>query len=455
MSGKPRILSCRAGLLLLALTACGDESTVEPTGRGSMVVVVQTSGPDQDPDGYSLVLDDTTNLALPVAGTTTFTDLSIGEHALELTGLSTNCSPAGAPPTSVTIAAETDATVDIDVTCTKLLPYDLAYHHGGDLYLHPATGEQPIQLTRDSASYAPTWSPDGRRLAFTKLTGTFDQGRAHDLYVMDADGAGIVQLTSGTDIDDSQPEWSPDGSLILFTRRRLLEGGTDLYTIRPDGSDLKNLTPDAGADDHGDWSPDSRQIAFVSDRRGTEVWYGGVIEVLHVMNADGSSVRLVGDGMEWRGTHLGPDWSPDGTRIVFWTFTGFAMRLFEERISYQINADGTDLIELGGSYTAPQWSPDGSRILMTQIEQNPNYDFSRLVVQEVLSGEVRRLLPDPLSQQAGGVWSPDGELIAFCSYGEPGSDQEFGMFITAPDGTGVAQVLPYCVQQLAWRPRVP
>ena len=77
MSGKPRILSCRAGLLLLALTACGDESTVEPTGRGSMVVVVQTSGPDQDSDGYSLVLDDTTNLALPVAGTTTFTDLSM------------------------------------------------------------------------------------------------------------------------------------------------------------------------------------------------------------------------------------------------------------------------------------------------------------------------------------------------------------------------------------------
>ena len=456
MSGMPGILPCRTAVLLLALTACGDESPVEPAGRGSMVVVVQTSGPVVDPDGYTLVLDDTASHSLPVAGTTKIMDLSAGEHALELTGLSTNCSPA-ALPTSVTVSADADATVNIDVACTKLLPYDLAYQYAGDIYLLPATGEPPIQFTSDSANSAPTWSPDGRRLAFQKRTWSGDQGTAHDLYVMDADGTGIVQLTSGMDLNDTQPQWSPDGSLILFCRENFTEGGTDLYTIRPDASDLKNLTPGEGLDDDGDWSPDGRQIAFVSHRSVTISVWGYRIRGLHIMNADGSNVRHLGEGMEWRGDHRQPDWSPDGSRIVFYTFTGFGMRRFEEWWSYQINADGTDLIELGANYAAPRWSPDGSLILMTQIEFSHSIDdfTSRLVVREVSSGDVRPLNPDPQSTQNLGVWTPDGELALFCATGDTQSEPTHSLFVTAPDGTGLVEVLPYCPNQLTWRPSVP
>jgi hypothetical protein len=198
----PRLAARSA--LLLAVTACGHESPEEPTASGSLVVVVQTAGPDPDPDGYTLVLDGTANHSLPLAGTIRITHLSIGAHALELTGLATNCLPAAALPPSVAITAETDATVDIDVTCTKFLRYDLAYSHEGDIYRRPATGEPPIQLTSDGISYAPAWSPDGRRLAIQKRTGSFPQGDAYDLYVMDADGAGVVQLTSGTDISNTQ-----------------------------------------------------------------------------------------------------------------------------------------------------------------------------------------------------------------------------------------------------------
>jgi Tol biopolymer transport system component len=462
MSSLPTVLARCAGFLLLTLSACREESSVEPAGSGSMVVVVQTSGPGMDPDGYTLVLDDTASHSLPVAGSTTLTDLSVGEHALELTGLSTNCSPVAALPPSVTIAVDADATVHIDVTCTKLLPYDLAYQYAGDIYLLPATGGPPLQLTRDSISYRPTWSPDGRRLAFEKLTGSFPQGRAHDLYVMNVDGTDILQLTSGTDLGDTQPEWSPDGSLILFSRRMVLEGGTDLYTIRPDGSDLRNLTTGAGyEDDHGAWSPDGRQIAFVSDRRGTVSVWGGVINELHVMNVDGSRVRpLGGDGMEWRGNHLGPEWSPDGSRIVFWTVTGFGIRLFEEAWSYQINADGTNLIELGAyHYGGPRWSPDGSQILMTESRSHPTHETARLVVRGVSSGDVRPLHPvdSQFHTESEGVWSPDGELIAFCDgrYSNTQYEPLYGMFVIAPDGTGLAEVLPYCARQLAWRPSVP
>jgi Tol biopolymer transport system component len=443
MSGLPTVLARRAWFLLLALTGCREENPVEPTGGGSMVVVVQTSGPGMDPDGYTLVLDDTVTHSLPVAGTTTITELSAGEHALELTGLSTNCSPAAAPPSSVTIAADADASVDIDVACTNILPYDLAYEYQRDIYLLPATGEPPIQFTSDSENFALTWSPDGRRLAFQKTIRRVDQSPDSDLYLIDVDGSGLVQLTSGTDLHDSHPEWSPDGSLILFTRRTA-ERVYSLYTIRPDGSGLTNLTPGLGSAEYGDWAPDGRQIAFVS---GT----------VSVMNADGSNVRHLGEGMEWRGQHFEPDWSPDGSRIAFWTFSP-GMRQLQESWSYQINADGSNLIELGAyNYASPQWSPDGSLILMTELEFDPSIDdyTARLVVREVSSGDVRPLNPDPQAPQSLWVWTPDGEMVLFCSSSDAQSEPTYSLFVTAPDGTGLVKLLPYCPYPLTWRPSVP
>jgi dipeptidyl aminopeptidase/acylaminoacyl peptidase len=107
------------------------------------------------------------------------------------------------------------------------------------------------QLTDDANnSYAPAWSPDGYYIAFVS-----DRRVDTDLYVMNADGTGERLLTLSDDrFEERDPAWSPDGSWIAFSSNR---GGAlfDLYLIRPDGSDLQQVTVDRGENRYVTWMP--------------------------------------------------------------------------------------------------------------------------------------------------------------------------------------------------------
>jgi len=141
---------------------------------------------------------------------------------------------------------------------------------------------------------APAWSPDGSKIAFTRYG-----ANASDIYVMNADGSGIVQLTN-TPGNDDQPAWSPDGSKIAFSSTR--DGNHEIYVMNAtDGSGLVRLTNDPLWDDHPAWSPDGAKIAFSK------------YSTIYVMNAtDGSGlVRLT------TGWDDDPTWSPDGSQIAF------------------------------------------------------------------------------------------------------------------------------------------
>ncbi len=100
----------------------------------------------------------------------------------------------------------------------------------------------------------PTWSPDGKRLAFVRPVGN----RAH-LFVANATrGASAVQLTEGAD-DDAQPAWSPDGSSIAFCSAPVSQGiarNANLFVIRPDGSGLRQITEGDSDACRPAWSPD-------------------------------------------------------------------------------------------------------------------------------------------------------------------------------------------------------
>jgi Tol biopolymer transport system component len=136
----------------------------------------------------------------------------------------------------------------------------------------------------------PRWSPDGTKIVFSRMAGTqkFDNGAA--VFVVDADGTNLHQLSAAS-LPARLPDWSPDGSRIVFTSNVwtcCTQGGTmrhvsDVYTVRPDWTDLRRLTSDGNAIE-ATWTPDGRILFVTGGSNESGLW---------VMNADGSNARLL------------------------------------------------------------------------------------------------------------------------------------------------------------------
>jgi Tol biopolymer transport system component len=176
-------------------------------------------------------------------------------------------------------------------------------HVNWDLYVLRADGTEARLTTQTGADALPVWSPDGTRLAFSSSPGIDKEGNL-DIWVMNADGSGPVQLTDHL-ADDRRAVWSPDGTHLAFTSER--DGNKEIYLMGADGAGLLNLTNHPGHDSQPAWSPDGTRIAFTSTRQGngTDLW---------VMNADGSNPTIL---RHLRGNQRHATWSPSGNRIAF------------------------------------------------------------------------------------------------------------------------------------------
>lgn len=162
------------------------------------------------------------------------------------------------------------------------------------------------QLTDDSVFNAgfPSYSADGKEVVFRIANEDPNSASLGGLAVLNLETRQLRRITSGY---DNMPIWSPDGSRILFNRGVKNPGSIwsnfDLYTVRPDGSDLQRLTDHPASDGHAVWTPDGRQILYNSGQAGyrdeachydqTFQPYGQ----LFVMNADGSGKRQITDNI--------------------------------------------------------------------------------------------------------------------------------------------------------------
>lgn len=253
------------------------------------------------------------------------------------------------------------------------------------------------------------------RLAFTRYDGDGGNGQ---IYVMNADGSGLVKLSSSTAHDDQYPAWSPDHARIAFVSNR--DGNDEIYVMNADGTSPARLTNDAAHDWYPVWSPDGTRIAFTTDRDGN--WE------IYVMNADGSGpTNLTNDpSLDF---HCA--WSPDGSKIVFSSDRGGVPQI------YTMSPDGTGVTDLTNDTipsTQPSYSPDGSKIVYT-ASVGVGADFQIFVMNADGSGQQ--------SLSTGGhwdwfaAWSPDGTKIAFTTNRDGGNEE---IYVMNADGTNPVDV---------------
>lgn len=118
-----------------------------------------------------------------------------------------------------------------------------------DVYVTAADGSAPRRLTTDpGGDSSPTWSPDGRRLAFERGTGRDETSK--DIWTMTATGAAQRRLTTTPGVD-AGPSWSPDGRQIAFTSGR--DGNHEIYRMRADGTRQKPTVRRPALDPSPDW----------------------------------------------------------------------------------------------------------------------------------------------------------------------------------------------------------
>ena len=274
-------------------------------------------------------------------------------------------------------------------------------------------GTEQQRLTSDRlATSDPAWSPDGRRIAFTRNQ---DEGESttftsDEVFVMDADGGDVRQLTpEEIGLSSGQPTWSPDGSEIAYVRGESVASVVpsrygDLFVVHDDGGERRRITD--GPDTDPDWSPDGRAIAFT---RGENLSNSKANDDLYVLDlATGATHQL---------TRTPPGifeaaaaWSPDGSQIAFTRRTDTSQ--FDGTASiYVIDRDGTGeklVLEHKLFAYAPYslaWSPDGRSIA---FETSSLIGCTSISVIGINGGSPHPLTTctRPIESSAAPVWRP-------------------------------------------------
>jgi Tol biopolymer transport system component len=234
---------------------------------------------------------------------------------------------------------------------TKVV-YAKGFENKLEIWVVRADGAHHRQVTDNrKLDQWPSWAPASRKVVVQRYNA--DHIHASRLFIVRADGSGERGLTDG--YIDRCPDWAPDGSRIAFDRFQ----GADIYSIKPNGSGLKQLTSGPGDDIGAKWSPDAHRILFTRsiDQERTN---------LYVMKRDGTNVSQVTNTEYGEGNYA---WSPNGKRIAF---------IASDSI-WVMKSDGSDVTRVAGNVghpdVAPSWSRDGRRITYTRVTDDRSDDI--------------------------------------------------------------------------------
>jgi Tol biopolymer transport system component len=282
-----------------------------------------------------------------------------------------------------------------------------------------------------------TWSPDGRRLAASRRIETAER----DLFSIRPDGRDMRRLTDSR-ADENSPVLSPDGRFVAFVRNRPTRGpliAYDLYATPVTGGRVVRLARNAGK---AVWAPDSHAICFV--RRH---WRGRIeTEVMCIRN-DGFHLRSLGRGSDVA-------WSPNGATIavVRETARGIVPSTAIELVTLEGRRLRT-LVQIRHRRAEQlAWSPDGRTVAFVSSHSHDASFSEWIATVDVGSGRTT-LLTHSRANDFGPLWSPDGRTIAF-ERRHFNVDPRMALLAIRRDGTGLHRLTGSNRDQLpAWSPR--
>jgi Tol biopolymer transport system component/DNA-binding winged helix-turn-helix (wHTH) protein len=268
------------------------------------------------------------------------------------------------------------------------------------IYAAVVGGQKSIQLTSDPGDCCPTWSPDGRQIAFTRYS-----DKIFSIFTVPALGGTEHRLYRGPDHWGGGLSWSPDGNLIAFTESRETDPTRAWISVLSiaDSSRRQISSPTPGWIDHSPmYSPDGRHLAFIRSS------VAGVSNDIWVMAANGSHVkRLTFDHRPIGGP---PAWTRDSSEIVFSSARGAEMSL------WRVAADGCLPHPVAGPVGEAAWPsiPAHGEDTLVYEQGLGKSDVWRLDLKDARHPQKA---PYPLVSEKGDKMrpelSPDGKKVAF------------------------------------------
>lgn len=279
------------------------------------------------------------------------------------------------------------------------------------LYVANADGSGERAITEPgSLNYNPAWSPKGDWIAFTS-----EREGSADIFRMHPDGSGIERLTDNPAFDD-QATFSPDEKQLVFVSTRA-EGFANLWVLNIATRVARPLTSGHGGDFRPAWSPDGKWIAFSSDRgsdlpRAMGRWERLHLVDLYIVHPDGSGLKRITQHGNFCGS---PKWTGDSTSVVAYCMT--AQETWSNRAWEGTTDDKLIKIDIASSSMAP-------------IEAGPGAKVAPAIL---ASGEIAFLRHDKAANglfYASGkkgssgedlacpAWSPDGSRVVYSRFQE-------------------------------------
>jgi TolB protein len=298
---------------------------------------------------------------------------------------------------------------------SSVIAFSRRLHDISQVFTVKPDGTRLRQITHGASpagEYGLSWSPDGRDLLYTV---TYPSG-VDRILESRADGSGATVISppcTGTCIGDDNPSYSPDGKRIAFERAfgpivKDIASVAAIFTMDADGSHLTQLTqkstPTSSEDHNPQWSPDDKRIAFARFNHTAAPRNEGAIEV---MNADGSNIRRL---TPFRLDAADPYWSRDGKRLLFSTYGAAPVR-FKSANLVTMRADGTHRVALtryaGGTLQAfaDGWSPDGRQIVFHRMAYSgSDTEVGGFYIFNIRNKHIRRLTPVRIRYDAQAAW---------------------------------------------------